>query len=64
VTPATFRSGLGRAAIDEAVDAFVESVDEGSLKAAVDANVDPDWDAAYGDHAWDAAIAQLGITRA
>jgi hypothetical protein len=41
--------------------AFVASVEDGSLRAKVDAKVDPEWNAKYGDSSWDAALVVSGF---
>jgi hypothetical protein len=40
--------------------AFVASVEDGSLRARVDAKVDPEWNAKYGDASWEAALMCIG----
>ena len=40
--------------------AWEASVKDGSLRAKVDAKVDPEWNAKYGDASWEAALFCIG----
>jgi len=40
--------------------AFVASVEDGSLRAKIDAEVDPEWGAKYSDASWEAALVVSG----
>jgi hypothetical protein len=40
--------------------AFVASVEDGSLRAKIDAKVDPEWEAKFGDASWEAALTVIG----
>jgi N-acyl-D-aspartate/D-glutamate deacylase len=39
---------------------FDAAIEDGSLRAEVDATIDPEWNAKYGDASWDAALMCFG----
>ena len=39
---------------------FFAAIEDGSLRAEIDATIDPEWNAKYGDNAWDAALMCIG----
>ena len=41
--------------------AFVASIEDGSLRARVDAKIDPEWNAEHGDASWEAAMFVIGM---
>jgi hypothetical protein len=41
---------------------FLAAVDDGSLRAEIDATIDPEWNAKYGDAAWETSLLLLGIS--
>jgi hypothetical protein len=43
---------------------YVASVEDGSLRAEMDAKMDPEWVARYGDASWDAMLVVSGYCSA
>ncbi len=39
---------------------LLASIEDGSLRAEIDAKMDPEWNAKYGDAAWDNALILIG----
>jgi len=54
------RGGIDRATRDSAADRLIAAIEGGTLRAQVDATTDPEWNAKYGDNAWDAALMCIG----
>jgi hypothetical protein len=39
---------------------FIAAIEDGSLRAKIDATIDPEWNAKYGDNAWETALVLFG----
>ena len=39
---------------------FIAAVEDGSLRAEIDATIEPEWNAKYADNSWDAALVCFG----
>jgi hypothetical protein len=50
-----------REEFDAWITEFLAAVDDGSMRAEHDAKVDPEWNAKYGDAAWETSLLLLGI---
>ncbi|MFI5259114.1 MAG: hypothetical protein ACHQ01_05835 [Candidatus Limnocylindrales bacterium] len=51
---------IDRANGDTTADRLIAAIEDGSLRAHVDATTDREWNAKYGDNAWDTALMCIG----